>query len=355
MGMKGELGTFNIAEILQFIGSQEKSGVLKLSSKGRTATLCFDSGKIVSAKDRREGMRDPFVSYLLENEILTPQEVSKILELKDKDNRDPSEILLSERLMDEERLSELVARYTQEVVADIIKWEGGKYEFSGSVEDFPKDILLQAIRLEPILMEAVRRKDEVEEISRFLPSFDTKLKVAEQDLSQLPLEEHELSVLRLVDGKRSIEQTLEESEREELETLDVLEKLFALGIVSIAEDAPIGADDSRVFRAAKSVGIALVILAVALLARVTLLNPSSPSSTPYGEFKAAVNQLVEEREIENLHFAIEAYKLNYGEYPNRLEDLVTRKFVSEDMIRNHLGVMYSYAYLRSQDTYVLSP
>jgi hypothetical protein len=354
MGMKGELGTFNIAEILQFIGSQEKSGMLRLSSKGRTATLCFDCGKIISAKDRREGMRDPFVSYLLENEILSPQEVSKILELKEKDNRNPAEILLSERLMDEERLGDLIGRYTQEVVADIIKWEGGQYEFSGSVEDIPKEALSRAMRLEPILMEAVRRKDEVEEISRFLPSFETKLKVSEPDITQLPLEDEELTVLRLVDGKRTIEQTLEDSEREELETLDVLEKLFALGIVSIAEDEPTGATDNRVFKAAKSVSIALAILAVAMLARVTVLTPSSPADTAYGTFQASVSEFVEEREIENLHFAIAAYKLNYATYPNRLEDLVTREFVSDEMIRDRHGVVYSYDYLHPQQTYVLS-
>lgn len=354
MGMKGELGTFNIAEILQFIGSQEKSGVLRLSSKGRTATLCFDGGKIVSAKDRRDGTRDPFLSYLLENEILSPQEVGRVLELKKRDNRNPYEIMLSERLVDEERLEELVARYTQEIVVDIIKWEGGRYEFTGSVEDLPREQISKAIRLEPILMEAVRRKDEVEEISRFLPSFDTRLKVTEPDIAGLPLEEDEISVLRLVDGKRSIEQTLEDSEREELETLDVLEKLFALGIVSIAEDAPPGQTENRILRAAKFVTIALLIVAGALLARVSLLQPASRAGTPYGRFMASVSQFVEEREIENLHFAIEAYRLNYDVYPDRLEDLVTRGLVPDEMIRDRYGVAYSYHYFASTKTYVLS-
>jgi hypothetical protein len=210
------------------------------------------------------------------------------------------------------------------------------------------------MRLEPILMEAVRRKDEVEEISRFLPSFDTKLKVAEPDISQLPLEDDELAVLRLVDGKRSIEQTLEDSEREELETLDVLEKLFALGIVSIAEDTPAGRSESVVFRSAKSIGIALAIVALAMLARLTVLAPSTSSETTYGSFMTSVSQFVEEREIENLHFAIEAYRLNYGIYPNRLDDLVTRGFVSKEMIRDRFGVVYSYNLLPTEGTYVLS-
>ena len=205
------------------------------------------------------------------------------------------------------------------------------------------------------LMEAVRRKDEVEEISRFLPSFDTKLKVAEPDISGLPLEEEELSVLRLVDGKRSIEQTLEDSEREELETLDVLEKLFALGIVSIAEDSPASQSENRIFRAGKFVAIAAAIVAVAVLARMTVLMPASPADTPYGQLMASTAHFIEEREIENLHFAIAAYRLNYDVYPNRLSDLVTRGFVSDEMIRNRHGVAYSYSYFPAQGTYVLSP
>jgi hypothetical protein len=355
MGMKGELGTFNIAEILQFIGSQEKSGVLQLSSKGRTATLCFDCGRIISAKDRREGMRDPFVSYLLENEVLTPQEVSKVLELKEKDNRDPFEILVSERLVDEERLEELVARYTQEIVVDIIKWEGGKYEFSGTTEGFPKESIFHPMRLEPILMEAVRRKDEVEEISRFLPSFDTRLRVAEPGIRDLPLEEDELTILQLVDGKRTIEQTLEDSDREELETLDILEKLFALGIVSIAEDVAQGHTGNKVMKSVMLVSASLGLVLIALLARVTVLAPNSQGDTSYARLAGSVSQFIEERELENLHFAIEAYRLNYEVYPNRLEDLVTRNFVNEDMIRNHYGVPYSYTYFPSRGTYLLSP
>gem|GEM_PF-2153969 len=354
MGMKGELGIFNITEILQFIGSQEKSGVLHVCSKGRTATVCFAGGKIVSAKDRREGTRDPFISYLLENEVLSPQEVNKVLELREKDDRDASEILLSERLIDEERLHELVSRYTQEIVADIIKWDGGKYEFSGSVEDVPRETLFEALRLEPILMEAVRRKDEVEEISRFLPSFDTRLKVSETDLVDLPLEADELGILQLVDGKRTIEQILEDTDREELETLDVLEKLFALGIVSIAEDAPAGHAENRILQNAKFIGIAMAILAAALAARMTFLDPGPPSDTPFNKVSAEIAEFVEEREIENLHFAIEAYRLNYAVYPNRLEDLVTRGFVTEDMIKNRHGVVYSYNHLASEGTYVLA-
>jgi hypothetical protein len=37
--MKGEIGVFSVAEILQMIGMQEKTGVLRIKSRGKSAVF----------------------------------------------------------------------------------------------------------------------------------------------------------------------------------------------------------------------------------------------------------------------------------------------------------------------------
>ena len=165
--MKGEIGTFNTAEILQFIASQQKTGVLHLRSKGRSAVLFFEGGKIISARDRRQGIRDPFVFFLLENGALGPQAVNKVLEIKERTGGDTVEILLRENLIEESVLSDMLSKYALRILDDITKWESGTYEFIGSTDGMPDKRIIKPVRLEPILMEALRRRDEVEELRRF--------------------------------------------------------------------------------------------------------------------------------------------------------------------------------------------
>lgn len=353
MSMRGELGIFSAAEILQLIGSQEKSGVLQVRSKGRTAVLFFDSGKIISARDRRQSASDPFLTYLLENGEITIQDLHKVLESKKADGGDVIEIMLREKLVDDTKLGELLSQYALQIVTNIVKWEAGTYEFMASCDGMPDKALGKPLRLEPILMEALRRKDEVEEITRFLPSLDTRLDVAEPNWENLPLEESDLTVMRLVNGSRTIDEIIELSDTDEVETLDILEKLFALGIVSIAAEAP-ETERTRQIGLKKALAIGAAALIVALGLRFAVLSPGPASGRPAEVLKTTVAQFIEARDVESLRLALDVYKSLKGAYPDRLEDLVGAKLIKPGMIRDRYGKTYSYQHLTADDSYLLS-
>lgn len=353
MSMRGELGIFSAAEILQLIGSQEKSGVLQVRSKGRTAVLFFDSGKIISARDRRQSTSDPFLTYLLENGEITIQDLHKVLESKKTDGGDVIEIMLREKLADETRLGELLSQYALQIVTNIVKWEAGTYEFMASCDGMPDKALGKPLRLEPILMEALRRKDEVEEIARFLPNLDTRLDVAEPNWEDLPLEENDLAVMRLVDGSRTIDEIIELSTADEVETLDILEKLFALGIISIATEAP-QTERTRQVGFKRSLAIAAAALVASVCLRFIALSPAPAQDRPAATFRTAVARFTETRDIESLRLALDAYKSLKGTYPDRLEELVAARLIKANVMRDRYGKPYPYQHLSANDSYLLS-
>ena len=352
--MRGELGTFSVAEILQLIGMQEKSGVLRIRSKGRTAVLFFDSGKIVSARDRRQKIRDPFLLYLHENGELEIQDVNKVLETRKNEGGDLVELLLREKLVDEKKMSELLSRYALQIIANVIKWETGTYEFSVSSDGLPEKALIKPLRLEPILLEALRRKDEVEEIRRFLPGFETRLRMSEPTTKDLPLEDSEIEVAGLVDGRRTIEEIIEESKSDEVETLDTLEKLFALGIVSIAEDT-VAAEEPSLLSPLKSIALTVALVIMAIVLRVTILAPGSAKDLPVNQARDTIDHLIEQREVQNLRFALESYKSVNQSYPGRLEDLIAVNMLQESQISDRYGRVYAYKYFAQEGRYVLIP
>lgn len=352
--MRGELGTFSAAEILQLIGSQEKSGVLQIRSKGRAAVLFFDSGKITSARDRRQATNDPFLTYLLENGQITIQDLHKVIEAKKSDGGDTVEVMLREKLADDVKIGEMLSRYALQIVTNIVKWETGTYEFSASCDGMPDKALGKPLRLEPILMEALRRKDEVEEIRRFLPGLDARLGIAEPNYKSLPLEEDDLAVLPLVNGARTIDQIIEESAVDEVETLDVLEKLFALGIISISAESTEPAESRRI-SPRKSLALVVAALLASLVLRLGVISPGAPETRSQARLTAAVNQLTEAREMDDLGFALHAYRAVNGSYPDNLQQLVAVRLVSPGGIRNSRGLVYAYTHEVMGDSIRLSP
>jgi len=352
--MKGELGLFSAAEILQLIAVQEKSGVLQVRSKGRTAVLFFDSGKIVSARDRRQSTSDPFLTYLLENGQITIDDLHKIIDVKKQQGGDTVEIMLAERMADEAMIGDWLCRYAQQIVANMVKWEIGSYEFAATCDGMPDKRLGKPLRLEPLLMEALRRKDEVEQIRRFLPGLETRLDIAEPDYQALPLEQDDIAILKLVNGTRTIDQIIEESSADEVETLDILEKLFTLGIIAIAAEAP---GSGRQWKISRMTSLLMVcgLLAAALGLRMSILAPEHAPAQSAGQLRTAVADFVEAREMENLRLALDAYKVIEGSYPDELGELVALKLMRPEQTRDRRGREFAYRRMTSNDSYVLSP
>jgi hypothetical protein len=353
--MKGEIGIFSVAEILQMIGMQEKSGVLRIRSRGKSAVLFFESGRVVSARDRRQGTKDPFLFYLQEHSAISIEELNKVSEVKQNDGGDMIEILLNQKVMDEKTMSKMLTQYASQTLENVVKWETGTFEFSVSTDSLPEKTMVKALRLEPVLMEALRRKDEVEEIRRFLPSFDTSIKIAVPNIEELPLEEDDAATLSLVNGKRTIDEIIDDSDAEEVETLDILERLFALGIVAIAEK-DIGRSRHPVaLPGVRSLVLATAIVVISAALRFLVLAPESPEDLPLNRLRSSVERFVDLREVQNITFALDAYKTLRGKYPADLQDLVISGLVTSDQIHNRYGNEYAYMHVASEDRYVLSP
>jgi hypothetical protein len=353
--VRGEIGTFSVAEILQMIGLQEKSGLLTIKSKGKSAVLFFEAGKVLSARDRRQGARDQFLFYLQEKGVLGVEDLNRVTEMKQNEGGDLVDLLVKNKVIDEKKLGEMLSAYAVETLEAVVKWETGAFEFAPSVDSLPEKAIVKPQRLEAILMEALRRKDEVEEIRRFLPGYDTRIKVSVSDVTELPLEEADTAVLALVDGKRTIDEIIDESDTDEVETLDILERLFALGIVAIAEKDRERPRHLLERSALQSLLITAAILISAVLLRLFLVAADSPNTLPIVRLRNTIEDFTDRREVQNLHFALDAYRLIRGTYPDELSELVWMDLVTQNQITSRYGVPYLYKYIASEGRYVLSP
>src|SRR6266851_3740929 len=95
MALRGTLKDFGIADILQFIGQQQRSGTLLLRAKQREVRIGFRDGAIVKVEDVKKRSKDLIGRWLLKAELVTQEQLAAALEKQKRTLRRPADVLLS--------------------------------------------------------------------------------------------------------------------------------------------------------------------------------------------------------------------------------------------------------------------
>jgi len=169
MALEGQLSDFNLAEILQLLASQQKTGFLNIETT-RNLVFIFDKGMLVSTRDRRSRERDPLESYLRAYGWYTDAQWKHIEYVGQNSSLDLTEILISEGLLDEAELQRVLRGLAQEMTHAGMKLKRGRYYFSPCKDAPPGVKHRYEVDVQGLLMEAARRLDEEPMLKEVLPS-----------------------------------------------------------------------------------------------------------------------------------------------------------------------------------------
>jgi len=166
MALAGQLSDFNLAEILQLLASQQKSGFLSLEGK-REMVFVFDKGLLISTRDRRSRSDDPFEAYLKAYGFFTGEEWEHIEYVRANSSLDLTEILVSEGLMSEKDLDRALQGLAQEMTVAGMRLRHGRYNFNPTQDTPPGVKWKLRLDVQGLLMESARRMDEETQLSEF--------------------------------------------------------------------------------------------------------------------------------------------------------------------------------------------
>ncbi|MGQ9617499.1 MAG: DUF4388 domain-containing protein [Candidatus Aminicenantia bacterium] len=207
--------------MLKLYRSLEK-GELKISREDKEIKVFVDNGFILHAtssdiNDRIEGilLKDGKIS----NDILAEIENSK--------GKSPIRILLEKGSVNPRELKNLFYFQTINCVYQVFDWEEGDFLFT---PDNIKQILFPLkITIIETVIEGIRAmKNEAIFGKKILSNDIINLKTEELKYS---FEPHEIHVIGLIDGSKSVSQICSESILPEKETLRVLYLLYTLGLI----------------------------------------------------------------------------------------------------------------------------
>ena len=357
MALQGNLDDFSLPEILQLIAVQQKSGVLKLTSGEEVAVIFFESGRVVSTRDRRRNARDPLKTFLTVTGQITEAQLRQIETIESESRRELTDILLSGNYMTAEALAHALEHQIQDTMHHLLTWKQGAYHFSGDARTVPKFAANVRLNTEGLLMESMRRMDEIVRYRETLSSPAMVLRPKALAMPPKEMTAAEQRVLPLVDGLRPLRDIVAQSRLVEFEVYEALYHLLDLGVIEVSLGAaphkvtPIVKEEPEAAPEPWSMAVPIAVAALALSFGIGVwgtpaLYSRAERATPAPK---AVSQVDDSA---RLGLALEIYRSMRGQYPTDLPTLAREGFLPTSTVASLLS---RYTYQSDGETYWKSP
>ncbi|HEX8694338.1 MAG TPA: DUF4388 domain-containing protein [Longimicrobium sp.] len=234
MAIKGNLREAGLPDVLQLLAMGQKTGCLSLTDRSNFGYIYFDRGRITYASivNRRDRLGD----LLVKNGMLDAAELSAAV---DEQAKSPGtrlgEILVRRGAITRAQLEHHIRVQIEEAVYFLFTWNQGSFQFEPGQRP-EEGAMLVSINPENLLLEGARRIDEWSLIEKKIPSLELVFEIdRSKSVEGLELSDEQRKLLPLVDGKRSVQEVIDESGMVEF---DVGKAIFGLIQAGLAH--PVG-------------------------------------------------------------------------------------------------------------------
>ena len=397
MALNGTLKDFGIADILQLIGQQQKTGILYLSSKDQEVSIAFLDGNIVKAESSTRKKKELIGEMLVRAEIITPPQLETALDAQRRSLKRLGDVLVSLKMISPERFKQMVQLQTTETLYRLFTWKTGKYEFEQKPVDVDTDSGITPLRAESVLMEGFRTVDEWPVIKRVInrydltfertrdlpqgkeapDAFDSALDGAFGEAGQggddepagaselKAVGESERKVFALVTPGRELRKLVDLACLGEFETCKALYNLVTNDFLkavppkgqALEIGGPPGGALARIAGALGRVAVTMAVLGglLLVLSRVDLDQLSVASSPSQSYADPAAQRFIARAQMSRIRAAINVYQLEQDEAPPKLEALVDAGLLAREDLRYPWRDAYYYRRTAPREFILLPP
>jgi hypothetical protein len=388
MALKGTLKDFGIADILQLIGQQQKTGVLTLKQRSDSVDVTFKDGNICRAETTSRNRKELIGSMLVAASLVSEQQLEFALETQKRTLQRLGDVLVSQGVITADKFKSMVQLQTSETLFKLFSWKAGTYEFEQ--KDVETENTLTPLRAESVLMEGFRRVDEWPVVRKRITSLQMTFDKT-KDLPPAELEkddfdaalddafaeekktvnkgefqsvgENERKCYNLIAPGRTVQRIIELSCLGEFETAKALCNLINLEYARGIPPAGKGGDDfetdsraSAVLGVLGRIAVTMVVVGALLFIGTRIdfgaVNLGRSNATTYTD--PAAQRFASRQQMSRVAAAIDIYKLEKGALPVQLTELVDANLLTPDDLR--FPWRDPYFYRRAEDgTYVLLP
>jgi hypothetical protein len=392
MALKGTLKDFGIADILQLIGQQQKTGVLFLKAKEQEVAIGFKDGNIVKAESSTRKRKELIGNMLVRAELISDAQLESALDTQRRTLKRLGDVLVNSKFLTPERFKQMMQLQATETLYGLFSWKSGTYEFEQGEVD-PEADAITPIRAESVLMEGFRMVDEWPVIKKVIsrydmtfdklkdlpppaaepePDFDASFEdaFAEKKKDENKGEfksvgDSERKVAGLVKPGRDVRKLIDLSCLGEFETckglcnlvnLEYMRPIYPQGRkvaagpgigTSIVER--VGGMVGRMLITALVLGVLALIASQAEFDTLSLARPSAYYADP------AAQRFVSRAQISRIEAALDVYRLEKGELPEKLDALVETGLLGREDLHYPWRDPYYYRRTAAREFILLPP
>jgi Domain of unknown function (DUF4388) len=228
---KGDLSEIGLPDILEFLRSSHKTGILNFRQDRIRKSLHIKDGNVIFASSNlpEERLGELLLGWGIIEKDQFHQSVA-LLSPKKRQGR----ILVEMGAITPKQLWEGVQNQIRHIVYSLFNWHQGIFYFVEG--DLPSHENITAdVGVTELVIEGIRRIKNVNGLQQKFPS--RKLLLIQIDppsqQEQVTLESFEKHVLELIDGKRTLQEICRDSEIGEAETIKVLYMLLSIGYIRV--------------------------------------------------------------------------------------------------------------------------
>jgi len=333
MSLEGKLKDFGIADILQLLAQQQKTGILLVERQTESAEIYFLNGLVIETRSSQH--TDRLGEMLIRGGYVTRQQVTTALDRQGDTFDYLGKLLVRDGLIQHEVLQQALKTQMLETFFDILQWRDGQYRFI--TDKFKKEGALDTIPgIQSILLDVLRMIDEWPAIVKAIPSFEMVFTLADGHTPD-DIEIDELPVYQLIDGRRSVQEIVDGSLMGRYAACKLLAELLQDGIIRHAGRKETSRQSRRLSLAAIVFGPGAYVLLAALLVLATILPTGFPATALPLLFSSSdqtrfVDSCVEQMHMRRITFGLEAFYLKNNHYPLALSELADNGFVPACML-----------------------
>jgi hypothetical protein len=359
MALQGTLKDFSITEIIQLIGQQLKTGVLRIRRGKNLVEIHFVDGMIVHIYSNYRGKKDLIGEILVKAELITQDQLDRVLKIQKETLKYLGEILVELQLLTKDDVLKVISTQIYETIYDLFWWEDGQFNFDLKLVESYKKIPF-ALSTEQVLLNILRMVDEWSEIEKKIYSphlvFRRVPRLEDKFASGLPSQgylkeklssEQEL-IYNLVDGARTVQDIIDRSLLGKFNASEILVDLSGMGLIEMAGVQTPGlikkvsmVNFRQVLAFACYGGFLVLIFLVLFYFKPSFLQHFWDSKIERADVEAPMH-LVHKTQLDRIKNALEIYYLEKGQYPHRLEELITAKLLQKSDLFYRKGASYQY-------------
>jgi hypothetical protein len=234
VSLQGNLEAFKLPDVLSFLNSTHRTGMLTVRLEEKEAYVFFRAGAVIYAASNQETLR--LGPLLTRKKMLTREKADEIDDLMLRSGGRWGDLALQQGAMNQSDLDDYLKIQVSEVIYDAFVWKSGEFSFYDGI-DLPPNAVTISIDLSNLIMEGARHIDEWAECLRLLPDSSVIFRVvADPEAEKITLSLDEWRILFLINGQRTLEELCRATESEAFQVYRLAYGLVANKLIEPIEE-----------------------------------------------------------------------------------------------------------------------